>query len=207
MSTIQDDILDRIRGHDRGKVFTPKDFLDLGSRDAADQSLSRLVRSGEIQRLGRGIYHYPRVNERLGIPIGPDPDEIAEAAGPSDGHPGASLPATASGQPAWAIDPGAGQAGLPDRRADPPSADRWHGVPDQARSPKGVVCGEPDQRDGVPGTAASRANGCRRSSDRAPATRALGGSTAAASPGFAVHDRLDRGLTSSAKSRKTRRSW
>jgi Family of unknown function (DUF6088) len=81
MSTIQDDILDRIRGHERGKVFTPKDFLDLGSRDAADQSLSRLVRSGEIQRLGRGLYHFPRVNERLGIPIGPDPDEIAEALG------------------------------------------------------------------------------------------------------------------------------
>ena len=85
MSTIQDDILDRIRGHDRGKVFTPKDFLDLGSRDAADQSLSRLVRSGEIQRLGRGLYHYPRVNERLGIPIGPDPDEIAEALGRQTG--------------------------------------------------------------------------------------------------------------------------
>jgi len=85
MSTVQDDILDRIRGHDRGKVFTPKDFLDLGSRDAADQSLSRLVRSGEIQRLGRGLYHYPRVNERLGIPIGPDPDEIAEALGRQTG--------------------------------------------------------------------------------------------------------------------------
>jgi len=85
MSTIQDDILDRIRGHDRGKVFTPKDFLDLGSRDAADQSLSRLVRSGEIERLGRGLYHYPRVNERLGIPIGPDPDEIAKALGRQTG--------------------------------------------------------------------------------------------------------------------------
>ncbi len=79
MSTVQDDILDRIRGQGRGKVFTPKDFLDLGSRDAADQSLSRLVKGGEIQRLGRGLYHFPRINERLGIPIGPDLDEIAEA--------------------------------------------------------------------------------------------------------------------------------
>jgi hypothetical protein len=79
MSTIQDDILDRIRGQGRGKVFTPKDFLDLGSRDAADQSLSRLVKGGEIQRLGRGLYHYPRMNERLGIPLVPDLDEIAEA--------------------------------------------------------------------------------------------------------------------------------
>ena len=79
MNTIQDTILDRIRGQGRGKVFTPKDFLDLGSRDAADQSLSRLVKGGEIQRLGRGLYHFPRINERLGIPIGPDLDEIADA--------------------------------------------------------------------------------------------------------------------------------
>ena len=79
MSTVQDTILDRIRGQGRGKVFTPKDFLDLGSRDAADQSLSRLVKSGEIQRLGRGLYHYPRMNDRLGIPLSPDLDEIAEA--------------------------------------------------------------------------------------------------------------------------------
>ena len=85
MSTMQDAILDRIRGHDRGKVFTPKDFLDLGSRDAVDQSLSRLVKSGEIQRLGRGLYHYPRVNKRLGIPIDPDLDEIAEALGRQTG--------------------------------------------------------------------------------------------------------------------------
>jgi hypothetical protein len=78
-TSVQDTILDRIRRHGRGRVFIPKDFLDLGSRDAADQSLSRLVRSGDILRLGRGLYHYPRMNQRLGIPLGPDLDEIAEA--------------------------------------------------------------------------------------------------------------------------------
>jgi hypothetical protein len=79
MSTTQDEILDRIRKHGRGKVFIPKDFLDLGSRDAADQSLSRLVKSGDILRLGRGLYQYPQMNERVGIPLGPDLDEIADA--------------------------------------------------------------------------------------------------------------------------------
>jgi hypothetical protein len=78
-TTIQDHILDRIRRQGRGKVFIPKDFLDLGSRAATDQSLSRLVKDGEIERLGRGLYHYPRMNERLGIPLGPDLDEIADA--------------------------------------------------------------------------------------------------------------------------------
>ncbi|MDX1966424.1 MAG: DUF6088 family protein [Planctomycetaceae bacterium] len=78
-TTVQDTILDRIQSQGRGKVFIPKDFLDLGSRDAADQSLSRLVRNGDILRLGRGLYHYPRMNDRLGIPLGPDLDEIADA--------------------------------------------------------------------------------------------------------------------------------
>jgi hypothetical protein len=85
MNAIQDKILERIRKDGRGKVFTPKDFLDLGSRAAADQSLSRLVKGGAIQRLGRGLYHYPRMNERLGIPLSPDLDEIAEALGRQTG--------------------------------------------------------------------------------------------------------------------------
>jgi hypothetical protein len=79
MSTIQDKILERIRKQGRGKVFIPKDFLDLGSRHAADQSLSRLVKSGDIQRLGRGLYRYPQMNERLGIRLDPDRDEVAAA--------------------------------------------------------------------------------------------------------------------------------
>jgi hypothetical protein len=85
MNAIQDTILDRIRTQRRGKVFIPKDFLDLGSRDAADQSLSRLVKGGEIERLGRGLYHYPQMNKRLGIPLAPDLDEIADALGRQTG--------------------------------------------------------------------------------------------------------------------------
>lgn len=85
MSTIQDEILTRIRRQGRGRVFIPKDFLDLGSRAAADQSLSRLVKSRDIERLGRGLYHYPRVNKRLDIPVAPDLDEIAEALGRQTG--------------------------------------------------------------------------------------------------------------------------
>jgi hypothetical protein len=44
-----------------------------------DQALSRLTRAREINRLGRGLYYYPQVNERLGIPLTPEMDEIAEA--------------------------------------------------------------------------------------------------------------------------------
>jgi hypothetical protein len=85
VSTVQAKILERIRKEGRGKVFTPKDFLDLSSRDAADQTLCRLVRSGEVQRLGRGLYHYLGINKRLGILLIPDLDEIAAALGRQTG--------------------------------------------------------------------------------------------------------------------------
>src|SRR4051794_13706459 len=85
MNAIQDKILDQIRRQVRGKIFIPKDFLHLGSRAAADKSLSRLVKGGEVQRLARGLYHSPQVNERIGIPLAPDLDEIADALGRQTG--------------------------------------------------------------------------------------------------------------------------
>jgi len=85
MDNVQDAILDRIRSAERGNAFTPKDFRDLGTRDAIDKALSRLTRSGDIHRLGRGLYYFPRRNPRLGIPVAPDIDEIAEAIGRQTG--------------------------------------------------------------------------------------------------------------------------
>ncbi len=79
MRAVQTTVLRRIRGKGRGKVFTSKDFLDLGSREAVDQALSRLAKAGDVQRLGRGLYHYPRVNRRLGIQLPPDADDVAAA--------------------------------------------------------------------------------------------------------------------------------
>lgn len=81
MDTVQQTILRRISSGGRGQVFTPKDFLDIATRYGTDQALSRLVRSGDIRRLGRGLYYCPRVNPRLGIPLTPDVDEVAQAIG------------------------------------------------------------------------------------------------------------------------------
>lgn len=51
----------RVRGHGKGNwVCAPTDFLDFGSRAAVDQAFSRLVRSGKLRRLGRGLYDLPR---------------------------------------------------------------------------------------------------------------------------------------------------
>ena len=72
-------ILARIYGLGRGKVFTPKDFLDLGSHETVRQSLSRLAKDGKIRRLLRGVYEYPAFSRLLNAPANPDPDAIAQA--------------------------------------------------------------------------------------------------------------------------------
>jgi len=55
-----------IRHSQRGTVFTPALFARLGSRAAIDKALQRLVASGEIRRLSRGLYDKPRHDEVLG---------------------------------------------------------------------------------------------------------------------------------------------
>jgi predicted transcriptional regulator of viral defense system len=98
MNNIHRQIRDRIRQGGRGKVFTPKDFLDIGSREATDKALSRLARVGVIQRLGRGLYHFPRKNLRLGMPLAPDADAIADALARQTGTRIAPSGATAANQ-------------------------------------------------------------------------------------------------------------
>lgn len=66
MNAVAQTISRRIRAKGRGWVFTPKDFLDVGTRAAVDQTLSRLVRKGTIRRLDRGVYDYPKQHDKLG---------------------------------------------------------------------------------------------------------------------------------------------
>jgi len=76
MKSITDKITARIRRRKPGWVFSPKDLLDVGTRAAVDQVLSRLVRQGMIRRVDRGIYYYPKISKLLG-PLSPTPDNIA----------------------------------------------------------------------------------------------------------------------------------
>jgi hypothetical protein len=78
MQSIDSKILSRIYGSGRGSVFTPGRFLDLGSRNAVDKVLSRLVQKGAIRRLARGLYDYPEHHPVMGI-LAPSPDAIARA--------------------------------------------------------------------------------------------------------------------------------
>ena len=78
MITTADKILKRVRGMGRGSVFSAKQFVDLGSRAAVDQAMSRLAAKGDVRRLGRGVYDYPKLNSKLGV-LTPSADIIADA--------------------------------------------------------------------------------------------------------------------------------
>lgn len=71
-------IVAAIRRRGRGAVFVPVEFLEIGSRDAVDVALHRLVRQGIIRRLARGIYDFPKEHPLLG-PLEPSAEEIARA--------------------------------------------------------------------------------------------------------------------------------
>jgi hypothetical protein len=73
-------IMRRIRRHGRGHwVFSPKDFLDLGSRAAVDQALSRLAKAGQIRRICRGLYDMPRISRALRGPVPANVDNAVAA--------------------------------------------------------------------------------------------------------------------------------
>ena len=72
-------MLRRFRASATGRVFTVKDFLDLGSRAAVDLALLRLRRDGVIERVGRGIYQRPRISPVVGS-VPPSPVAVARAA-------------------------------------------------------------------------------------------------------------------------------
>lgn len=78
MKSVEDSIIKRVRRRGRGAVFTPFDFLSVGSRDSVDQGLSRLARKQVLRRVDRGIYSYPKTSALIGE-LSPDPQKVAEA--------------------------------------------------------------------------------------------------------------------------------
>ena len=85
MSGIADRIMKKVSENKAGWVCTPKDFVDMGSRAAVDQALSRLVKSGRLRRVGRGLYDVPRISKALKWSISADLDSAVAAIARRDG--------------------------------------------------------------------------------------------------------------------------
>lgn len=67
-----------------GEPFTPALFTGLGSRAAIDQTLMRLTKAGQIERIGHGLYSVPKVG-RFGVKAMPAPEKVAQALAASEG--------------------------------------------------------------------------------------------------------------------------
>lgn len=62
----------------KGRVFSPMSFGDKGSAAAIDKILQRLVASGALRRLSRGLYDKPRIDPILGE-LWPSVDAVLDA--------------------------------------------------------------------------------------------------------------------------------
>jgi hypothetical protein len=72
-------IRDRITSPRQPRVWTVEDFADLGPRTAIDQALHRLMVSGNLRRIARGLYDRPGTNRLTGKPTSPDPHDVIDA--------------------------------------------------------------------------------------------------------------------------------
>jgi Family of unknown function (DUF6088) len=75
-ANLKDEVSRRIASKKPFAVWTPTDFLDLGSREAVDKTLQRLARSGELRRIDRGLYDKPALNSLTKKPTTPDYREL-----------------------------------------------------------------------------------------------------------------------------------
>ena len=61
------------------QVWTPADFADIGSRDAVDKALQRMVRQNQLRRIERGFYDNPSMNTLTGKLTVPDYRSVIDA--------------------------------------------------------------------------------------------------------------------------------
>ena len=84
MLDLKPQILQRIASAAPAAVWTAVDFLDLGTRDAVDKVLQRLVKAGALRRIDRGLYDKPGTNSLTQRPTAPDPRQLIDAVARRD---------------------------------------------------------------------------------------------------------------------------
>ena len=162
MTRLADRIMKRLRAHGRGRwVCTPKDFLDLGSREAVDQALSRLVRTGRLRRAGRGLYDLPRTSAVLGPARAGRSRRSPRRARAARRHPDHARRRDGR-PPPRTHQRGAGQARIRHRRRHAHFRDRRRNGPAPARGTPRHALGGPPGGPGGPGSSLARPRRCPR---------------------------------------------
>ena len=77
-------LLQQILKASGNEVWTANDFTALGSRSAIDKVLQRLIATGELRRIDRGLYDRPTKNELTGKPTVPDYRAVIRAVARRD---------------------------------------------------------------------------------------------------------------------------
>ena len=86
MKPVASRIMDRVITNGAGEwVCTPKDFLDFGTREAIDQALFRLVKAGQLRRVGYGLYRMSGIDEVQESAATADLDSAVAALARRDG--------------------------------------------------------------------------------------------------------------------------
>jgi hypothetical protein len=83
-SELKTHVLQQILKTPGNEVWTANDFTVLGSRSAIDKVLQRLVATGELRRIDRGLYDRPAKNELTGKLTVPDYRAVIRAVARRD---------------------------------------------------------------------------------------------------------------------------
>lgn len=76
--SLEKQVINKIKKAKRGQAFFVDDFLAYGNSKSCSKALERLVQSGQIVRVGRGIYSLPKKSKLLGTYIMPTVESIAK---------------------------------------------------------------------------------------------------------------------------------
>lgn len=79
MSDLKSQVTRLVQMESPSRVWVPTDFAYLGNRDAIDKTLQRMVDSGELRRIDRGLYDRPSINLLTKRATRPDYRAVIEA--------------------------------------------------------------------------------------------------------------------------------
>lgn len=79
-------VLNRIKHMPKGKPFARAVFVQLGSRAAVDKALSRMVFSGALERVARGVYMRPKLSKYTGKKVRANPIAVMKVVARARGE-------------------------------------------------------------------------------------------------------------------------
>jgi len=84
--SVAESISNRIKHMPKGKPFAGAVFAQAGSRASVDKALSRLVLSGSLERVARGVYMRPKQSEYTGKKVRANPIAVMEVVARTRGE-------------------------------------------------------------------------------------------------------------------------